>query len=149
MQSPLCTIGYEKTTPQELIATLHAQAVRALIDVRTLPISRKPGFAKRALAQALGEAGIAYHPMPALGNPKPGREAARRGDFQAFKCIYQAHLCGEDAQRALAEVIRIASRECACLLCFERDHAICHRTLIAEAVATRAAMTLQHLKVAP
>ncbi|MBC6408827.1 MAG: DUF488 domain-containing protein [Rhodobacteraceae bacterium] len=147
MQSPLCTIVYEKTTPHEVIATLHAQAVGALIDVRALPISRKPGFAKRALAQALGEAGIAYHPMPALGNPKPGRQAARRGDFQAFRRLYQAHLYGEAAQRALLDLIRIASRECACLMCFERDHAICHRTLIAEAVAARAAITLQHLKV--
>ena len=44
---------------------------------------------------------------------------------------------------------RIASRECACLLCLEHDHAICHCTLMAEAVAARAAMTLQHLKADP
>ena len=38
------TIGYEKSTQPELIAALQAAGVTRLIDVRAVPLSRRPGF---------------------------------------------------------------------------------------------------------
>jgi hypothetical protein len=47
-----------------------------LIDVRDVPLSRKPGFSKSALQANLEAHGIAYVHLKGLGDPKPGREAA-------------------------------------------------------------------------
>jgi hypothetical protein len=49
----LATIGYEAASLVDFIATLQAARVHTLVDVRDLPISRRPGFAKKALAVAL------------------------------------------------------------------------------------------------
>ena len=49
--------------------------------------------------------------------------------------IFAAHLAGTEAQAALAGLAERASRERVCLLCLEADPAVCHRTLVAEAVA--------------
>ena len=63
----------------ELIAALQAAGVEQVIDVRAVPLSRKPGFSKNVLAAGLKEAGIDYVHLKALGTPPAGREAARKG----------------------------------------------------------------------
>ena len=75
------TIGYEGATQAELIAALRAACVARVIDVRAVPMSRKPGFSKNVLAAGLKEAGIDYVHLKALGTPPAGREAARKGDM--------------------------------------------------------------------
>ena len=41
------TIGYEGTTVPEFIAALKGAGVERVIDVRALPLSRRPGFLSR------------------------------------------------------------------------------------------------------
>lgn len=130
----LFTIGYEETTPPRLLAALQAAGVTALVDVRALANSRRPGFAKRALAAALEEAGIAYQHVPALGTPAEGRQAVRAGRPEIMHRIFAARLAGVEAQAALAALRDRAQQEPVCLLCLEADHRQCHRTLVAEAV---------------
>src|SRR3954453_21108705 len=77
----LTTIGYEAAELDDFVATLLAAGITRLIDVRELPISRRRGFAKRALSEALADAGIVYVHLRGLGDPKEGREAARVGDL--------------------------------------------------------------------
>ena len=71
----LFNIGYEGRSLDDFIAALRAAGVTLLADVRDAPISRKPGFSKNALANALQEQGIAYRHIRALGCPKPVRDA--------------------------------------------------------------------------
>lgn len=144
----LATIGYEQTSLAEFIRALTGAGVEQLIDVREVPISRKRGFSKRALAEALSTAGIAYAHMKALGDPKLGREAARRGDHQAFHAIYSEHLTSEEAKAALDETRALATAALSCLMCFERDYLSCHRNLIADALADREGFEVRHLKAA-
>lgn len=47
------TIGYEKTGWAEFLARLRSAGIRQVIDVRDLPLSRRAGFSKRALAAGL------------------------------------------------------------------------------------------------
>ena len=47
------TIGYEATTMAELLAALRRAGVERVIDVRALPLSRRPGFSKSPLRAAL------------------------------------------------------------------------------------------------
>lgn len=97
----LTTIGYEKAALNDFIATLQAASVECVIDVRELPLSRKRGFSKTALGQALEGADIRYVHLKALGDPKPGRDAARAGRFEEFNAIYRKHLATPEAQEAL------------------------------------------------
>ena len=52
------TIGYEGTTVADFLAALAKAGVRRVIDVRALPLSRRPGFSKTLLGAALKEVGI-------------------------------------------------------------------------------------------
>ena len=141
----LLTIGYEDATPAALVAALREAGVRRLVDVRALANSRRPGFAKRALAATLERAGIAYEHMRALGTPAEGRAAVRAGRPEAMRRIFAAHLAGTEAQAALAALADRARRETVCLLCLEADPRHCHRTLVAEAVAAAGGVAVAHL----
>jgi uncharacterized protein (DUF488 family) len=145
----LFTTGYEGSKPADLFAILQKSGVTLLIDVRDVPISRKPGFSKSALARGLDEAGIRYLHLKGLGDPKPGRVAAREGRFSDFRRIFSAHMMTAVAQQALCEAVAAASESISCLLCFERDHTNCHRCIVAESMAKRGKFSLVHLTATP
>ncbi len=128
----LFTIGYEASTQAAVIAALRAAGVAHLIDVRALPQSRKPGLSKRLLGASAAAAGLRYTHLRGLGTPKAGRDAVRHGDVGAMQRIFRAHMEEPAAQLDLAEAATISDGEPACLLCYERDHAKCHRSLVAE-----------------
>ena len=56
-----------------------AAGVERVIDVRALPLSRRPGFSKTPLRGALEEAGIEYVHLKALGTPAEGRSGGAGG----------------------------------------------------------------------
>lgn len=130
----LYTIGYEGATQAEVIAALRAAGVERVIDVRAVPMSRKPGFSKNILAAGLGEAGIDYVHLKALGTPPAGREAARKGRWAEMNRIYAAQLETPEAGAEAARMVALAEEKPSALLCFERDPAGCHRTPLREAV---------------
>ncbi len=129
------TIGYEGATVDELIATLQGAGVRRLIDVRALPLSRRPGFSKSSLGASLGEAGIEYRHLKALGTPKAGRDAAKKGDVATLEAVYADQLDLPEAQAQAAQMLELAAEKPSALLCFEREPGHCHRTLLLAAVA--------------
>jgi len=132
------TIGYEGTTVGEFIAALHKAGVRRLIDVRALPLSRRPGFSKTALRGALEEAGIEYLHLKALGTPADGRAAARAGRHADLERIYAGQLELPEAIAQSAQMLALANEMPSALLCMEREPAHCHRTLLLDAVAPEA-----------
>ena len=134
MSLRLFTIGYEGATQAELVAALQAAGVRRVIDVRAVPLSRKPGFSKNVLAAGLREAGIDYVHLKALGTPPAGREAARKGRMAEMHLIYAEQLETPEAGMDAVRMIALAEETPSALLCFERDPAGCHRTPLHEAV---------------
>lgn len=124
------TIGYEGATFDELVASLKTAGVARVIDVRQLPLSRRPGFSKSSLAAGLAEHGIDYVHLKALGTPKPGRDAAKRGDRATLEAVYAGQLELPEAQLAAARMRTLAAEKPSALLCFERDPHLCHRTLL-------------------
>lgn len=135
--SVIYTVGYEGTDIDRFVATLKTVGVHCLADVRAVPISRKKGFSKKKLAWRLADEGIQYLHFQSLGDPKPGRDAARAGHYDLFRAIYDAHLDSDDAQASLRELMVVAGEMSTCLLCFERDPATCHRSVIAEEMLRR------------
>lgn len=129
------TIGYEGTIVPEFIAALKQAGVERLIDVRALPLSRRPGFSKSSLRAAVEEAGIEYVHLKALGTPADGRAAARAGRHADLERIYAGQLELPEAIAQGAQMLAMAAEKPSALLCMEREPAHCHRTLLLKAVA--------------
>ena len=129
------TIGYEATTQGEFLEALKGAGVERVIDVRAVPNSRRPGFSKTPLRNALAEEGIDYVHLRALGTPADGRAAARAGRHEDLKRIYAGQLELPEAIAEGAQMLELAREKPSALLCYERDPAGCHRTLLLDAVA--------------
>ena len=132
------TIGYEATTMGDFLDALKRASVERVIDVRALPLSRRPGFSKTPLKGALEEAGIEYVHLKALGTPAAGRDAARKGRHEELKRIYAGQLELPEAIAQGAQMLELAAEKPSALLCFERDPTGCHRTLLLAAIAPEA-----------
>lgn len=127
------TIGYEGATMASFLAALERAGVQQVIDVRQLPLSRRPGFSRSSLAASLAERGIGYVNLKALGTPKPGRDAAKKGDRETLAAVYADQLELPEAQMQAAQMRELIGQKPSALLCFERDPTSCHRTLLIEA----------------
>ena len=147
MQRSIFTIGYEGAELSAFLDTLVLAEIEHLVDVRDVPVSRKRGFSKSSLGEALAATGISYTHLKALGDPKPGRDAMKRGDYATFLSIYSQHIASEAAQRALADAAAIARTSTTVLLCFERNPKHCHRTIVAEELRARDALDVRHLGI--
>ena len=130
MTLKIFTIGYEKSTQAELISALQTAGVERLIDVRAVPLSRRPGFSKNILAGDLAEAGIDYVHLKALGTPPDGREAARKNRHADLERIYAGQLELPEAMVAIEQMRELAAEKPSAVLCFERDPSGCHRALL-------------------
>lgn len=124
------TIGYEGATMGSFLDALTRAGVEQVIDVRQLPLSRRPGFSKSSLAAALRENGIGYVHLKALGTPKPGRDTAKKGDRATLEAVYAGQLDLPEAQAAAVRMRALIEEKPSALLCFEREPGMCHRTLL-------------------
>jgi uncharacterized protein (DUF488 family) len=146
--SPLLyTIGYEGAAIEELIGALKDAGVTRLLDIRSSPYSKRAEFSRDELARALSAYAIAYEHLPALGNPPAGREAARAGHMAAYREIFTAHLNGPEGQAGLAYALGLAAREPVCLLCFERSHLHCHRSMVVARMEAMTGGSAAHLRI--
>ena len=141
------TVGYEGSTIEDFIETLRLAGIELVVDVRDLPLSRKRGFSKRALGEHLVEAGLQYLHVKALGDPKPGREAAKQGDLVLFRRIFGKHMKSELAQAAISDIAELARTKTICLLCFERSFSCCHRSIVADALSKDFGAKIRHIGV--
>jgi uncharacterized protein (DUF488 family) len=97
--------------------------------VRALPLSRRPGFSKSALAASLDAGGIEYVHLRDAGNPFR-HEAA---DIDRCLSRYRHYL---EARPDVLEQISVLTAEMpSILLCVEADATACHRSVIALALA--------------
>ena len=129
----LFTAGYQGHNIETFLDLLMAHGIEQLIDVRQLPFSRKPDFSKKRLTAHLAGARIAYTHLAALGTPKPLRDEVRRThDFPAFFAAMQAIIAAQP--EALREALELARAWQSVLLCFEANHAECHRLVVAQAI---------------
>lgn len=137
MSVPLLhTLGYSGFAPETFAAKLLQANVAVLVDVRRKPISRKKGFSKNGLQAFLEKRGIEYRHLPELGMPdellaerKDGMEV---GDYLAAFGKYL-----ETCDEALDDLLRLAQSRRCCLVCLEKDPAVCHRSVIAEELRQR------------
>ncbi|HYX89636.1 MAG TPA: DUF488 domain-containing protein [Gaiellaceae bacterium] len=131
------TIGHGTRPAAELVACLEAAGVATLLDVRRFPGSRRnPQFGQAALAETLGEVGIAYVHVEELGGRRRGEPGEER-----FPCIrvaafrsYAARMGTNAWQEALDAALRHPGP---CLMCAETLWTRCHRRLISDLLVAR------------
>jgi uncharacterized protein (DUF488 family) len=133
----LFTIGYEGATVGALMTVMQSAGVACLLDVRAVPLSRKPGFSKRQLAAETEARGMCYVHLRDLGTPKLGRAAARAGRTSEMEAIFRAHMATPAAQLGLGAATELVRERPTCLLCFEREPHRCHRNIIAAMLCAR------------
>lgn len=143
---PLFTIGYEGATVPALLETLRDAKVGLLVDIRAVANSRRPGFAKTALAANAATIDVDYLHLRGLGTPADGRAAARGGKHVEMRRIFLSHLSTDAAQSELETVANLLrSGRRVCLLCFEADATHCHRSLVADALVAKLKVDVVHL----
>ena len=158
--SAIATIGVYDFTAQRFLAALHGAKVTVLLDVRQRRGVRGSEYAwanARRLEKSLAEAGIEYCHLRELAPTTEMRrlqyrEDARLGVGQRSR----AALAPEFADRYRREVLDQADlgsvvrdlpdRGLAALLCVERDPEACHRSLIAERLASEHGLRVRHLR---
>lgn len=141
----LFTIGYEGATQADVIQRLKSAGVQTLVDVRAIAASRRAGFSKTVLGESLKAEGVDYLHLRGLGTPKAGRDAARKGRVGEMRAIYADHLAEPQAQLDYARLKALAGERRVALLCFEADHAGCHRAMLAERLSDETGATIVDL----
>ncbi len=138
------TIGYEGLALEDFLHRLQRARIQALVDVRDVPLSRKRGFSKIALAAAVGAAGMQYLHIRCLGCPKPIRDQYRADrDWSAYTAAFMSHLREQTA--AVEELAMVCKGSAVALLCYEADARLCHRTYVARAVAALSGADVWHI----
>jgi uncharacterized protein (DUF488 family) len=137
----LFTIGYQGLALDELIAMLSAKRVERVIDVRELPLSRRRGFSKTPLREALAIAGIEYVHLREAGNPyRYEKDLIPRDELLAK---FRTHLNG--SRTVVTHVADQVRGKRTALLCYEHDVTTCHRSILAPRVAKRLGVRVTNL----
>lgn len=141
------TIGHSTRTLDEFLAPLRAHGIRAVVDVRRFPGSRRhPRFSREALAASLRAAGIDYLHEEALGGRRSVAAGSRNGAWRnrGFRG-YADYMATAAFGRALTRLEAAAAARPTAILCAEAVPWRCHRSLIADALAARGAQVLHIL----
>ena len=132
----LFTIGYEGLDLPGFVKYLTYHKIEVLVDVRELPSSRKRGFSKTLLSETLSKEGIRYEHIRALGSPRNIRNQLKADhDYPTFFAKYDDYLAEQDeALDKLTQIIEEHDR--VCLMCFESANEQCHRSRVADRMAS-------------
>jgi len=133
------TIGHSTRSIECFISLLQAHAIEAVIDVRTVPKSRRcPQFNKEEFKKSLRKAGIGYRHMKELGGFRHASEdSINTGWINASFRGYADYMQTPGFQKALEKLERIAQKKRSVLLCAEAVPWRCHRSLISDALSLR------------
>jgi uncharacterized protein (DUF488 family) len=142
----ISTIGHSTRSIEELVRLLESNGVSQLADIRTIPRSRhNPQFNQVPLAESLKEAGLGYHYVPLLGGLRHARNdsvntAWRNSSFRGFADYMQT----PEFEEGLEQLIALAAKAPAAMMCAEAVPWRCHRSMIADALVIRG-IAVQHI----
>ncbi len=130
------TIGYEGQSFENYLNRLIQNKVRILCDVRKNPISRKYGFSKSTLSDALKNIEIVYLHIPELGIDSGKRKSLNtKEDYELLFDEYESHTLKKN-KAALEYLYSIFKKyQRVAITCFEADHCMCHRGRVARALS--------------
>ncbi len=136
MDKIIWTVGHSTRSIDEFVGLLKAYNIEVVVDVRTVPRSRKnPQFNKDALELALPGAKIEYIHAKSLGGLRHPRKdstntAWENESFRGFADYMQT----SEFSEALSWLATLAQQKRTAIMCAEILPWRCHRSLIADAL---------------
>ena len=133
------TIGHSIRAEKDFLAMLHQHLMEVLIDIRTIPHSRRnPQFNLANLEKSLRDAGIGYLHLPELGglrkpSPHSKNTAWENPGFRG----YADYMSSNEFERGIERVMELGSRQNIALMCAEAYYGKCHRMLLSDALTIR------------
>ncbi len=131
----LYTIGHSTRSFDELVSALRARGIKALVDIRAFPMSRRlPHFNRESLENELPKRGIQYVWMKSLGGYRKATRkdsphtALRSASFRN----YADYTLTPEFETAMDELLRIAEGSRAAYMCAERVYFRCHRMIVSD-----------------
>jgi uncharacterized protein (DUF488 family) len=140
------TIGHSTRTWEDFRNLLRAHGIERLVDVRTMPRSRRhPQFNKEELAAKLRGTRIGYVHLPKLGGlRRAARESRNTGWRNASFRGYADYMQTTDFAEGLQRLMRLAEEKRTAIMCAEAVPWRCHRSMVADALAIRG-IHVQHI----
>jgi uncharacterized protein (DUF488 family) len=135
----ILTIGHSTHPVERFVELLERNRVQCVVDVRTVPKSRRmPWFAGESLASLLPAAGIEYvHEKRLGGFRRPRKDTLNTAwQVQTFRG-YADHMESEDFRSAIVRLESIALDKRTTVMCAEAQWTRCHRRLISDALLVR------------
>ena len=134
------TIGHSTRTEEALLGLLTHYRIERLVDVRTVPKSRRvPQFNKERLQALLPTHRVAYEHQPALGGLRKSKDpdSPNRGWRNASFRGYADYMQTEAFEKALDSLLSENRGKRIALMCAEAVPWRCHRMLISDALSAR------------
>ncbi|HEU4617220.1 MAG TPA: DUF488 domain-containing protein [Gammaproteobacteria bacterium] len=133
------TLGHSTRPIEEFIALLRRHGIELLVDIRTVPGSRRnPQFGQQSLEQSLAAAGIGYRHMKSLGGLRRTSTQSvnlgwRNASFRGFADYMQT----PEFAAAVDELVELARGARVAIMCAEAVPWRCHRSLVGDALLVR------------
>ena len=134
------TIGHSTRTIDKFISLLEEHGIKLLIDVRSLPGSKRyPQFNKEALADSLGKSGIRYEHFPELGGRRKAKAESNKAAWRnaSFRG-YADYMERKKFRNGVERLLNLANDASpAAIMCAEAVWWRCHRSLISDYLKVR------------
>lgn len=139
------TAGYEGKSVDAFFNNLLKKGIQLVIDVRANPVSRRYGFSKRQFSEIAGRLGLDYHHIPELGIPSKYRVGLSGFDsYQRLMEKYEEEIIPKIGDK-IDEVCILMEETPAILMCVEKDIRCCHRSRLAENIARKTGLKVNHI----
>ena len=133
--STIWTIGHSTRNIDFFISLLEENGIKALVDVRSLPGSKRyPQFNREALSESLNARGICYEHFPELGGRRKARPDSRNTAWRNISFRgYADYMETEQFHKGTERLVALA-REAGptAIMCAEAVWWRCHRRIIAD-----------------
>jgi uncharacterized protein (DUF488 family) len=133
--SRIWTIGHSTRNIDLFTSLLEENGIKALVDVRSLPGSKRyPQFNREALAESLNARGILYEHVPELGGRRKAKSdshntAWRNASFRG----YADYMETEQFKKGIKRLLEVADKAGpVAIMCAEAVWWRCHRSLISD-----------------
>jgi hypothetical protein len=133
------TVGHSTLPLEQFVALLGLYRIECLVDIRTLPRSRRnPQFNGDTLGAALHPHGIEYVSLRTLGGlRRPRKDSPNTGWRNTSFRGYADYMQTQEFVRGLEELIAVSRTRRTAIMCAEAVPWRCHRSLVADALTVR------------
>ena len=139
ISNQIFAIGYSTHSIEAFIDLLHANDIKMVIDIRTIPKSHHcPQYNKEDIKEFLKTAKINYRHMKELGGLRhASKDSINTGWVNASFRGFADYMQTSEFEAALEKLEKLAQKKRCALMCAEGIPWRCHRSLIADALTLK------------